>query len=50
MENNFMQMAASVGHEVTYTIGQLSIVYSCISPMASQILSFKASIVSGLTA
>ena len=49
MENNFIQMAASAGHAVAYTIGitlsTLSIVCSCISP----ILSFKASIVSGLS-
>ena len=81
MENNFIQMAASLGHTVAYTIGSifkrivdyvqlyftngfmnivqpfsqstpsiLSVVCICISPMASRILSFKASIVSGLSA
>ena len=54
MENNFIQMAASAGHTVAYTIGPifstLSIVCSCVSPMALRILSFKASIVSGLSA
>ena len=50
MENNFIQMAASTGYAMAYTIVQflntLSIVCSCISPMTSRILSFKASIVS----
>ena len=55
MENNFIQMAASAGHAVVYTIGSIfkhthTIVCSCISLMASRILSFKASIVSGLSA
>ena len=54
MENNFIQMAASAGHVVAYTIGTilstLSIKCSCISPMASRIFRFKASIVSGLSA
>ena len=46
------QMAASAGHAAAYTIGflsTLSIACSCISPTASRILSFKASIVSGLS-
>ena len=51
MENYFIQMAASASHAVAYTIGPiwntLSIGYSCIQLMASRILSFKASIVSG---
>ena len=42
------------GHVVAYKIGPilntLSILCSCISPMASRILSFKASIASGLLA
>ena len=55
MENNFIQMAASAGHAATYMIGpifitKLSIVCSCISPMASRILSFKAPMISGLSA
>ena len=37
MENNFIQMAASAGHAVAYTIG--SIFKRIISPMASRILS-----------
>ena len=52
MENNFIQIAASAGHAVAYTIGPIFkhiIVCSCISPMASRILSFKASIVSDLS-
>ena len=41
MENNFIQMAASAGHVVAYTIGSIfKHMCSCISPMASQILSF----------
>ena len=53
MENNFIQMAASAGHAVAYTIGSIfkhiidCVHCHCISPMASRILSFKASIVSG---
>ena len=53
MENNFIQMAASAGHAVAYTIGPISkhiIDCSYILPMASRTLSFKASIVSGLWA
>ena len=52
MENNFIQMAASAGHAVAYTIGPIfkHIIDSVHSPMASRILSFKASIVSGLSA
>ena len=56
MENNFIKTAASAGDAVAYTIGPIfkhiiqSSVCSCISPMASQILCFKASIVSGLSA
>ena len=52
MENNFIQMAASAGHAVAYTIGPifstLLIVCSCISPMALRILSFEPLIFSGL--
>ena len=54
MENNFIQMAVSAAHAVAYTIGPIlkHIVdcVHCISQMASRILSFKALIVSGLTA
>ena len=54
MENNFIQMAASAGHAVATRsvqfLSALPIVCSCISKMASRILSFKASIVSGLSA
>ena len=54
MENNSIQMAASAGHAVALLsvqfLSTLSIVYSCISSMASRILSFTASIVSGLAA
>ena len=53
MENNFIQMAASAGHAVAYTIGPIfKNIIDCvqrISPMASLILSFKASIVAGLS-
>ena len=53
MENNFIQMAALAGHAVATQsiqfLSTLSIVCSCISSMASRILSFKASIVSGLS-
>ena len=48
MENNFIQMDASAGQAVVYTIGPIFKDSSCISPMASRILSFQASIVSGL--
>ena len=45
MENNFIQMAVSAGHVVVYTIGPIfKHIIGCISPMASRILSFKASI------
>ena len=55
MENNFIQMVASAGHAVAYTKGLISkhiidCVCSCISPMTWRILSFKALIVSGLSA
>ena len=44
MENNFIEMAAPAGHAVAYTIDpifkHISIVCSCISPIASPILSF----------
>ena len=48
MENNFIQMAASTGHAVAYTIGP--IFKHIIDCVASRILSFKSSIVSGLSA
>ena len=55
MENNFIQMAASAGHAVAYTTGPIfkhiidcMQLYSC--GLASRILSFKASIVSDLSA
>ena len=47
MENNFIQMAASADHAVAYMIGP--IVKHIIDCVASQILSFKASIVFGWT-
>ena len=51
MEYNFIQMAA---YAVAYTIGpifkHIIVCVSCISPITSRILSFKASIVSGLSA
>ena len=51
MENNFIEMAASASHAVAYTIGPIfKHIIDCISPMASGILSFKSSIVSGLSA
>ena len=51
MENNFIQTSAWAGHALSVQfLSTLSIVRSCISPIASQILSFKASIVSGLSA
>ena len=46
MENNFIQMAALL--KSFKFLSTLSIVCSYISPMASRILSFKASTVSGL--
>ena len=54
MANNFIEMGASAGHPVAYTIGtvfkHIVLMISCISPMAARILCFKASIVSGLLA
>ena len=54
MENNCIQMATLTDHAVAYTIGSIFKhiieVCSCILPMASRILSFKASIVFGLFA
>ena len=52
MENNFIQMAASAGHVVAYKIGPIFkhiIDFVQLYFMASQILSFKAPIVSGLS-
>lgn len=49
-ENHFIQMAASAGHAIAYKIVPISIICSCISPMGPQILSFKASLVSGMSA
>ena len=46
MENIIIQMAASAGHGVA----TLSIVCRCVLQMASRMLYFKASIVSGLSA
>ena len=47
MENNFIQMDASAVHAVAYTIGSIfkhiiDCVRSCMPPMTSRILSFKA--------
>ena len=52
MENNFIQMAGSVDNAVAHTIGPiLKHNIDCVQPMVtSRILSFKASIVSGLSA
>ena len=53
MENNFVQMAASVGHAAAYTIGPIfKHIIDCVQLyfMASRILSFKASIICGLLA
>ena len=52
MENNFIQMAASAGHTVAYTIGPIFFkhIIDCLKPLVtSRMLSFKASIVSGLS-
>ena len=48
MEINSIQMTASNGHAVTYTIAPIFI-YLCISPMASRILYFKAVWLVGVT-
>ena len=48
MENNFIQMADLAGHAVAYTIGPI-FKHIIDSLIASRILSFKASIVSGVT-
>ena len=53
MENNFIQMTASAGHAVAYTIRPIFMhIIDCVQlyPMVSRILSFKASIVSDLSA
>ena len=53
IENNYVQMAASAGHAVAYTIDPIfKHIIDCVqlSQMATRILSFKASIVSGLSA
>ena len=52
MENNFIQTAATTGHAVNYTIGSIfKHIIDCVQPyLASRILSFKASIVSDLSA
>ena len=53
MENNFIQMAASTGHALAYTIGPIfKHIIDCVqqSPMTSRIVSFKALIASGLSA
>ena len=55
MENNFIQMAASTGHAVAYTIGPIfKDIIDCkqlyFTNGQGRILSFKASIVSGLSA
>ena len=50
MENNFIQMDASSGHAVAHTSGLIfKHIIDCILPMASRILSLKASIISGLS-
>ena len=54
MEYNFIQMAASYGHALAYTIDTIfKHIIDCVqlySAMASRILSFKTSIVSGFSA
>ena len=51
MENNFIQMTSPTGHAVAYTIGPIfKHIIECISPTTSRMLSFKASIASGLSA
>ena len=55
MENNFIQMAASAGHAVVYSIGLIfEHIIDCaplyITNGFTNGLSFKASIVSGLAA
>ena len=55
MENNFIQMTASAGHAVAYTIGPIykhiiDYVQLYFTNVVSRILFFKASIVSGLSA
>ena len=56
MEYNLIQIAGSACHAAAYTIGPIFkhiidfIHIDCISPISSRILSFKASIVSGLSA
>ena len=48
MENNFIQMAVTIGHAVVATIGPIcKLIIDCV-PVDSRILSFKASIVSRL--
>ena len=49
MANNFIQVAASAGHEVAYTIDPI-FKHIIDFTKASRILLFKASIVSGLSA
>ena len=52
MENNFIQMAASAGHAVTYSIGRIfKHIIACVQLYFTNgftNMSFKASIVSGL--
>ena len=49
MENNFIQMAASAGHALAYTIGPIfKHIIDCVRLYFT--LSFKVSIVSGLSA
>ena len=54
MENNFIQMAASAGHVVVYTIGPIfKHIFDCTQldfTNGFTNMSFKVSIASGLTA
>ena len=54
MQNNFIQLAASAGHAVACTVGQIfKHIIDCVQlyfTNGSRILSFKASIVFGLSA
>ena len=49
MATNFIQIAASAGHAIAYTIVPI-FKHIIDSPVPSRILSFKALIVSGLSA
>ena len=50
MENNSIQVAPSAGYAVAYTIGPIFKHFVDCVQLASRILFFKASIISGLSA